>query len=38
MEIEFMQLYLDLDDARYVYVKKEFDTLIDLLPLHRHRS
>jgi uncharacterized protein YfiM (DUF2279 family) len=38
MEIEFMQRYRDLDDARYGYVKKEIDTRIALLPLHRHRS
>ena len=37
MEIEFMQRYRDLDDARYGYVKKEIDTRIALLPLHRHR-
>ena len=38
MELEFRQRYRDLDDARYGYVKKEIDTRIALLPLHRQRS
>jgi hypothetical protein len=35
MEMEFRQRYSDLDDARYGNVKREIDTRIALLPLHR---
>ncbi len=35
MELEFRQRYSDLDDARYGYVKREIDTRIAALPLHR---
>ena len=36
LEMEFRQGYGDLDDARYGYVKREINTRIALLPLHRH--
>ena len=35
LEMEFRQGYGDLDDARYGYVKREINTRIALLPLHR---
>ena len=35
MEMEFRQRYSDLDDARYGYVKREINTRLALLPLHR---
>lgn len=37
MELEFRQRYSDLDDARYGYVKREIDTRIAALPLHRRQ-
>jgi len=36
MEMQFRQGYGDLDDARYGDVKREIDTRLALLPLHRH--
>jgi uncharacterized protein YfiM (DUF2279 family) len=35
MEMEFRQRYRDLDDARYGHIKREIDTRIALLPIHR---
>ena len=35
MEMEFRQGYGDLDDARYGHVKREINTRLALLPLHR---
>ena len=35
LEMEFRQGYGDLDDARYGHVKREINTRIALLPLHR---
>ena len=36
MEMQFRQGYGDLDDARYGDVKREINTRLALLPLHRH--
>jgi hypothetical protein len=35
MELEFKQRYRDLDDARYANVKREIDTRIARLPIHK---
>jgi uncharacterized protein YfiM (DUF2279 family) len=35
MEMEFNRRYRDLDDARYGHIKREIDTRVALLPIHR---